>query len=131
MERRCLRDVGMKQPTETPATVQVTTLEIAGMSCDGCARQVTKALNALEGVVHARVDLQEDQAIVEHLPAYSDASTLVTAVHNAGYSARVASTVDDTQFAPSQSATTSGCDCGCGPSPRLQGSFDLGTSTIG
>jgi copper chaperone CopZ len=130
MKRPCLRYVGMKQPTHSPATVQITTLEIAGMSCDGCARQVTKALNALEGV-HASVDLQEGQAVVEHLPVYSDASTLVTAVRNAGYSARVASTVDDAECAPSQSAPTRGCGCGCGPLPRLEGSFDLGTSTIG
>jgi copper chaperone CopZ len=131
MERRWLRYVGMKQPTDTPATLHVTTLEIAGMSCDGCARQVTKALNALEGVVYASVDLQKDQAVVEHLPEYSDAPGLVTAVRNAGYSARVASSVDDTDSLPSPSAATGGCGCGCGPSPRLRGSFDLGTSTIG
>ena len=124
----------MKQPTpqpHTPATVQVTTLEIAGMSCDGCARQVTAALNALEGVVHASVDLQKDHAIVEHLAVYSDAPALVTAVRNAGYSARVADTVEDSESAPSQSGRTGGCGCGCGPSLRSQGSFDLGTSTIG
>ena len=77
MDRPCLRHLGMKQPTpqpHTPATVQITTLEIAGMSCDGCARQVTAALNALEGVVHASVDLQKHHAIVDHLAVYSDAA---------------------------------------------------------
>ena len=99
------------------------------MSCAGCAQQVTTALNALEGVVHASVDLRKDQAIVEHLPVYSDASALVTAVRNAGYAARVADAVDDTESAPS--TATNGCGCGCGPSRRSQRSFDLGTSTIG
>ena len=132
MERLHLRYRGMKPPTpHTPATVQITTLEIVGMSCDGCARKVTTALNALEGVVHVSVDLQKDQAIVEHLPVYSDAPSLVTAVRNAGYSVRVADTVDDTGSAPSPSAATGGCGCGCGPSRRSQRSFDLGTSTIG
>ena len=101
------------------------------MSCDGCARKVTTALEPLEGVVHVSVDLQTDQAIVEHLPVYSDATSLVTAVRNAGYSVRVANTVDDTEAATSQSAASSGCGCGCGPSRRSQRSFDLGTSTIG
>lgn len=130
MERPCLRYRGMKQPTPgTAAAVQITTLEIVGMSCDGCARKVTAALNALGGVVHVNVDLQKDWAIVEHLPVYSDAPALVTAVRNAGYSARVADTVDDTESTPSQPVATGGC--GCGPSVRSQGSFDLGTSTIG
>jgi hypothetical protein len=62
---------------------------------------------------------------------YSDAPALVTAVRNAGYSARVADTVEDSESAPSQSGRTGGCGCGCGPSLRSQGSFDLGTSTIG
>jgi copper chaperone CopZ len=101
------------------------------MSCDGCARQVTTALNGLEGVVHVSVDLRKDHAIVEHLAVYSDAPALVTAVRNAGYSARVADTVDDSASEPSQSGATGGCGCGCGPSLRSQGSFDLGTSTIG
>lgn len=101
------------------------------MSCEGCARQVVTALNALEGVVHAGVDVQKGQAIVEHLPVHSDAPALVIAVGNAGYSARVADTVADSESTPSRSGATGGCGCGCGPSARPQGSFDLGTSTIG
>ena len=121
----------MKQPIpHSPATVQITTLEIVGMSCAGCARKVTTALSALEGVVHASVDLQKGQALVEHLPAYTDAPTLAATVRDAGYSARIANTVDGTEPAPSQAGATGGCGCGCGPS-RSPGSFDLGTSTIG
>ena len=122
----------MEQPTpHTLATVQITTLEIVGMSCDGCARKVTTAPNALEGVVHVAVDLRKAQAIVEHLPVYSDARSLVTAVRKAGYSAHVVDTVDDTESATSQSPATGGCRSGCGASRRWQRSFDLGTSTIG
>ena len=74
MDHPCLRYVGMKQTTprpHTPATVQIVTLDIAGMSCEGCARQVVTALNALEGVVHASVDLQKNRALVEHLDGLS------------------------------------------------------------
>ena len=67
--------MGMKQPTpqpHTPVTVQITTLEIAGMSCAGCARHITTALSALDGVIHVRVDLQKNEAIVEHLDGGED-----------------------------------------------------------
>ena len=134
MDRPCLRHLGMNKPTaqpHTPATVQITTLEIAGMSCDGCSRQITTVLNALKGVVHASVDLQRGHAIVEHLAVYSDVPALVTAVRNAGYSARVADTVDDSESERSQSGATGGCGCGCRPSRLSQRSFDLGTSPIG
>jgi len=132
MQRQCLRYVGMNHSTpHTPETVRITTLEIAGMSCAGCAQNVTAALNALQGVVHASVDVLTGQAVVEHLPAYSDALALVIAVRDAGYSGRVADTVTDTESAPSQPAAAGGCGCGCGPSRRSRSSFDLGTSTIG
>ena len=122
----------MEQPTpHTLATVQITTLGIVGMSCGGCARKVTTALDALEGVVHVAVDLRKAQAIVEHLPVYSGAPSLVTAVRNAGYSAHVVDTVDDIESATSQSPATGGCRCGCVQSRQAQRSFDLGTSTIG
>ena len=101
------------------------------MSCGGCARTVTTALDALERVVHVAVDLRKAQAIVEHLPVYSGAPSLVTAVRNAGYPAHVVDTVDDIESATSQSPATGRCRCGCVPSRQSQRSFDLGTSTIG
>jgi hypothetical protein len=52
--------------------------------------------------VHASVDLQKDQAIVEHLLVYADAPTLVAAVRDAGYAARIADTSDGTEPAPSR-----------------------------
>ncbi len=71
MRRAGLRYRGMKQLIPTaPEAVHVTTLEILGVSCDTCVRDVTTSLNALDGIVHVRVDLESNMAIVEHLPSY-------------------------------------------------------------
>jgi len=69
--------------------VQTTTLKIAGMSCGVCVRHVTRALDGMTGVVHVDVDIQTHQATVEHLPAWVDETSLISAVTDAGYSARI------------------------------------------
>jgi copper chaperone CopZ len=112
-----LRYRGMKQLTPTvPEAVHVTTLEILGVSCDTCVRDVTTALNALDGIVHVQVDLESNTGIVEHLPSYSDAAALVAAVRRAGYAARVERTVDKT--VPAAPLAALGCGCGCCASPQ-------------
>ena len=99
----------MKQPTSiAPGTVQITTLEILGVSCDTCVRDVTASLNALEGVVHVQVDLERNTAVVEHLPSYADESALVAAVRRAGYPARVERIIEE-----SVPASAGGSCCGC------------------
>ena len=116
MKRAGLRYRGMKQLIPTaPEAVHVTTLEILGVSCDTCVRDVTTSLNALDGIVHVRVDVESNTAIVEHLPSYSDA--LVAAVRRAGYAARVERTVDETVPTASPLAAL-GCGCGCCASPQ-------------
>ena len=122
----------MSQETlKTPAAVHVTTLEIGGLSCDGCVRHVTKSLSAREGVVYVHVDLKKNEAIIEHLPAYADDAALVASVQSGGYTARVASTVEDRKAEPSRLESPSGCGCGCSSFRTKTPSFDLGTSTIG
>jgi copper chaperone CopZ len=122
----------MNQQKPNTAAVQVTTLEIAGMSCDACARHVTSSLTALEGVVHARVDLRRREAVVEHLPAHSDAAALVAAVQDAGYTARVGRTQDHSEpvLPRPEASRASGCGC-CGTRPNEAEWSSLGTSTIG
>lgn len=38
---------------------------IQGMTCDGCRKHVEKTLNQVEGVSHAKVDLEQKEALVE------------------------------------------------------------------
>ena len=67
----------MDQADESPhvphageGMAQTATLRIAGMSCGACVRHVTRAIEGMNGVVHVDVDLQTNQAVVEHLPDY-------------------------------------------------------------
>ena len=55
-------------------------------------RRVTRALGGLTGVVHAHVDLQRNQASVEHLPDQRDETSLIAAIEAAGDKARVEAT---------------------------------------
>ncbi|MEF8794757.1 MAG: mercury(II) reductase [Thiohalorhabdus sp.] len=65
-------------------------LRITGMTCDGCARHVESALNALEGV-EATVAYPEGVARA-HISDTLAAETLVAAVADAGYGAAVVPT---------------------------------------
>jgi len=64
------------------------TLEVTGMTCQGCVRSVTRVLQALPGVQAAQVSLERNQAVVICDPARVDANQLVAAVAAAGYQAR-------------------------------------------
>lgn len=133
MNRTGMRHLYMKQPQSNEPQVRTTTLAIAGMSCGACVRHVTKALDGMSGVVHVDVDLRTNQASVEHLPSFVDRASLIAAVRDAGYAARVVETVDDTDPKPVSRASAS-CGCGCcgSQSKRADASWsNLGTSTIG
>jgi mercuric reductase len=66
-------------------------LAVQGMTCDACARHVTKALQQVEGVAEAAVaGWQSGQATVKATPDVS-AQALATAVQKAGYTAMVKS----------------------------------------
>jgi len=61
-----------------------TNLNIEGMSCEHCVKSVTTALQAVEGVKKAKVNLKKASAVVEH----SDSVTidaLKKAVEDAGF----------------------------------------------
>lgn len=66
-------------------------LTIGGMTCVGCARHVTTALERVDGVQTARIDYLAGRAQVELAPGLTTTPTLtsalVTAVERAGYRA--------------------------------------------
>ena len=124
----------MKQHGSNEPEVQTTVLAIAGMSCGACVRHVTRALDGMTGVVHVTVDLQTNEAAVEHLPAFVDAPSLIAAVRDAEYEAQVARTVDDAVTTTVAEREAAACSCGCcgSGSKTAVGSWsNLGTSTIG
>jgi copper chaperone len=64
-------------------------LEIDGMSCGHCVAGVRRALDALDGVQVA--DVEVGSASVAYDPGLIDAAGITKAVEEAGYAARPAS----------------------------------------
>ncbi len=64
-----------------------TNLKITGMSCGHCVQTVKSALEGVDGVESARVDLQQGRAEVEYDEARTSPDQLTTAVSEEGYPA--------------------------------------------
>ena len=67
--------------------METTTLKVGGMTCQGCARSVTRVLQGLKGVASAEVSLDAAQAKVTFDPAQVDLARLRAAIEQAGYEA--------------------------------------------
>lgn len=67
--------------------MESTTIKVSGMSCGGCVKNVTGALQALTGVAKAEVSLEQTQAVVEFDPAQVGRADLVAAIEDAGFDA--------------------------------------------
>jgi copper chaperone len=63
-------------------------LKIEGMTCGHCSAAVKKALEGVDGVQEARVDLAAGRAVVE---GAADVGALLRAVESEGYRAAPAS----------------------------------------
>ena len=64
-----------------------TTLKVQGMTCGHCVQAVKSALEDLEGVRSAQVDLQAGRATVEYEEGKVDKRQMVGAVMDEGYTA--------------------------------------------
>lgn len=67
-----------------------TKLNVTGMTCHHCARAVTSALEGVDGVRSARVDLDALTALIDYDEARTDPQRLAAAVAEAGYTAEEA-----------------------------------------
>jgi len=67
--------------------MKTTTIKIGGMSCDGCVKSITRALQAVPGVSKAQVSLERAEATIAFDPEKVPKSALVEAVQDAGFSA--------------------------------------------
>ena len=63
------------------------TLDIVGMTCASCVGRVEKALNRVDGVAVAQVNLATEVATVQFDPARVGLAELTAAVTKAGYTA--------------------------------------------
>lgn len=65
-----------------------TTLKIDGMSCEHCVKTVTKALEGLDGVKKAQVNLKRGLAKVTYDSDKVNVNGLIEVVVEAGYEAK-------------------------------------------
>ena len=74
-------------PSLATASIASCTLDIGGMTCASCVGRVEKALNRVDGVAAAEVNLATEVATVRFDPAQVDLDELTAAVTKAGYTA--------------------------------------------
>ena len=60
-------------------------MKVAGMTCAMCVKAVEKALNSLDGVASAQVNLGAETAVVEYDPAQVNLAQMEELVEGAGY----------------------------------------------
>ena len=61
------------------------TIKVEGMSCGHCVMRVKKAIEGVEGVRKADVDLQKKQAVVEYMEGKANPEKIKNAIKEAGY----------------------------------------------
>lgn len=61
------------------------TIKVEGMSCMHCQLRVKKAIEEVEGVRKADVDLQKKQAVVEYEEGKANPEKIRAAIREAGY----------------------------------------------
>ncbi len=74
-----VHDAGYDVPTET------ITLPIGGMTCASCVNHVERALNKVDGVISAGVNLATEKATVTFVPGVAGIADFRQAVADAGY----------------------------------------------
>lgn len=65
--------------------MQTVTLNIDGMTCDGCVKSVTRLLEGVEGVEKAEVSLENKNAVITFDESKTDTDALIDAVEDGGY----------------------------------------------
>src|SRR3954469_23502670 len=74
-------------PPLATASIASCTLDVGGMTCASCVGRVEKALNRLDGVAGAEVNLATEVATVRFDPPAVGRAELPPAVPKAGYTA--------------------------------------------
>src|SRR5687767_9425201 len=77
----------MATPTTDTPTQEIT-FPVTGMTCASCVRRIEKALNKVEGVEQANVNLATEKATVSFDPAVVTPAQMQAAVERAGYGVR-------------------------------------------
>ena len=73
------------QKKESIMTTQTLTLNIDGMTCGGCVKSVTNAVNQVAGVQNCEVSLEQSQAVIQFDDGVTSETALKEAIEDAGY----------------------------------------------
>lgn len=95
--KKAIKDAGY----EAVSKIDKRTLNIEGMTCASCSQTVEKAIQKLEGVDEAKVNLATEKMMVEFDPEQLTLPEIIQAVSDVGYEAheeiRTTSSVDEDQ----------------------------------
>ncbi|MGC9967998.1 MAG: heavy metal translocating P-type ATPase [Syntrophobacteraceae bacterium] len=85
--RNRIEELGYGARAEAPAekTIRKTTILVGGMTCAACVRRVENALNSVQGVESAAVNLATSRATIVYSHRLADWSALKAAIEQAGY----------------------------------------------
>jgi Au+-exporting ATPase len=83
---RAVENVGYSVPENFTAATGSVELSIEGMTCASCVGSVERALKTVPGVSEATVNLATERATIK---GTADAASLIAAVENAGYEAKI------------------------------------------
>jgi P-type Cu+ transporter len=120
-------------PTTSTRSTSEVSFPVTGMTCASCVRRIEKALNRVEGVQHASVNLATEKAKVAFDPTQVSIDQMRAAVERAGYAlgevpqtARgVAPTPADPTLAPPTARGEDARDLELGPGAAPENARDL------
>ncbi|CAJ1927916.1 unnamed protein product [Sphenostylis stenocarpa] len=97
--REAIEDAGFEALLLTDATheksVQVCRIQIKGMTCTSCSSTLESALQALHGVLEARVGLATEEAQVHYNPTLLTPNHILQAIEDSGFEAALISLSED------------------------------------
>jgi copper chaperone len=65
--------------------METVTLNVKGMSCQGCVRSIKNVLDPIPGVAEVQVSLEKGQATVRYDAAKADPAQFKSAIAGAGF----------------------------------------------
>jgi Cu+-exporting ATPase len=70
-----------------------TTVAIDGMTCGACTSSVEAAFRDMEGLVRFNISLLAERAVITHIPSLLSPEKIVETIEDAGFDARIISTI--------------------------------------
>ena len=64
------------------------TLPVEGMTCGACAVSVKMALNKLDGIRRAKVDVENGEAVITYTEGKVTLEQMIQAINSTGFTAR-------------------------------------------